>query len=151
VDVDAASIRKNMVVQKGVTDAFITAYYNGKRISLDEARRVLAEKGNSVLFNEGESSNTEEGESGDLIEYIVIMGIMSGDVPEELARSFKENEDWKIQKTTGPGGQEMYVSPKFSSRAEALEFLNLARESGVESAIMGKMVNGAITEVGVEN
>jgi hypothetical protein len=151
VDVQAAQIRKDMVVQKGVSDAFITAYYNGKRISLDEARKVLAEKGKSVLFNEEGTSTKEQEASEDLIEYIVIMGMMQGDMPEELANSFMENEDWNIQKTTGPGGQEMYVSPKFTSISEAREFLKLAREAGVESAIMGKMVNGAITEVDIEN
>ena len=152
-DLQSASSRKNLVVNKGVTDAFITAYYNGKRISLNEAKSILAEKGNSVLFNEIDSAGLDKSqdESGDQIEYIVIMGIMSGDIPQELAALFEENKDWKIQKTIGPAGQEMYVSPKFKSRKEATEFLNLARESGVESAIMGKMVNGSIAEVDIEN
>jgi len=150
-NVQSASTRKNLVVEKGVTDAFITAYYNGKRISLNEARKIRAEKGESVLFNENPAGQASESDTDDVIEYIVIMGIMSGDVPQELAALFEENEDWNIQKTTGPGGQEMYISPKFATENEAMEFLNLARSSGVESAIMGKMVNGSIAEVGIEN
>ena len=35
---------------KGITDAFVTAYYNGKRISLTEADRMLKEQGSSILI-----------------------------------------------------------------------------------------------------
>lgn len=33
----------------GITDAFITAYYKGERITIKEAKRILAEQGPSVL------------------------------------------------------------------------------------------------------
>jgi len=150
-DVQSAKGRKNLVVEKGVTDAFITAYYNGKRISIDKARQIRAEKGESVLFNEDSAVEKPNNDSDDVVEYIIIMGMKGNDVPKELGKLFEENEDWNVQKTTGPGGQEMYVSPKFTTKDEAMEFLNLAKESGVESAIMGKMINGSIAEVGIEN
>ncbi len=41
--------KKREAVEAGVSDAFITAYYQGKRISLDEAKILLAEKGNAIL------------------------------------------------------------------------------------------------------
>jgi len=37
----------------GIADAFVTAYYNGQRISLSEADKLLKEKGNSVLITKG--------------------------------------------------------------------------------------------------
>ncbi|HEY8403621.1 MAG TPA: SPOR domain-containing protein, partial [Flavobacteriales bacterium] len=37
----------------GITDAFVTAYYNGQRISLSEADRLLKEKGNGILIAKG--------------------------------------------------------------------------------------------------
>jgi len=50
---DEAVKRKNEVVQIGIDDAFVTAYYNGVRISLTEANAILAEKGTTVLYNCG--------------------------------------------------------------------------------------------------
>lgn len=41
--------KKQEAIVKGIKDAFITAYYQGERISLDEARKLLAEKGKSIL------------------------------------------------------------------------------------------------------
>lgn len=44
-----ASQRKNACVSLGVVDAFITAYLNGKRIPLRDARALLAKFGTSIL------------------------------------------------------------------------------------------------------
>lgn len=37
----------------GIADAFVTAYYNGQRISLSEADKLLKEKGNGILIQKG--------------------------------------------------------------------------------------------------
>lgn len=47
--VDAARPKKADAVQRGITDAFITAYYKGERISLEEAKRLLATNGPIIL------------------------------------------------------------------------------------------------------
>ena len=44
--------KKKEAISLGITDAFITAYYNGERISLEEAKRILAEQGPDVLVKE---------------------------------------------------------------------------------------------------
>jgi hypothetical protein len=51
---DEARPKKAEAVEKGVSDAFITAYYNGERISLQDAKRLLDEQGEAVLFREEE-------------------------------------------------------------------------------------------------
>ena len=51
---EATVLQENIVV-KGVTDAYVTPYYNGKRISLEEANKLLSEKGVTILFNSPEN------------------------------------------------------------------------------------------------
>lgn len=49
-DDEAKAIRsKNNIVSKGISDAFVVAYYNGKRISLTAARAMINTQGNAVL------------------------------------------------------------------------------------------------------
>ncbi|WP_430402899.1 hypothetical protein [Fluviicola sp.] len=50
--VDEARPKKAEAVEKGVSDAFITAYFNGERISLQEAKKMLTEQGEGILFKE---------------------------------------------------------------------------------------------------
>lgn len=57
---DEARPKKAEAVEKGVSDAFITAYYNGERISLQEAKRLLDEQGEAVLFKEEELPKVQQ-------------------------------------------------------------------------------------------
>jgi hypothetical protein len=47
--VSGAIPKKKEAITLGISDAFITAYYKGERIPLDEAKRILAEQGTAVL------------------------------------------------------------------------------------------------------
>jgi hypothetical protein len=47
--VAACKDTKNQVIASGIQDAFITAYYQGERITLAEAEKLLKEKGESIL------------------------------------------------------------------------------------------------------
>jgi len=50
--VEEALPRRQQALNNGVKGAFITAYYKGERITLSEAKRLLAENGNSILQSE---------------------------------------------------------------------------------------------------
>ena len=47
--IEDASVKRTEVLQKGVKHAYVTAYHEGKRITLAEARALLIQFGNSIL------------------------------------------------------------------------------------------------------
>lgn len=53
-----ATPTKQLAIEKGVSDAFITAYYKGKRISVNEAQKLLELNGSKIL-EPLETFNTE--------------------------------------------------------------------------------------------
>lgn len=65
--VDEARPKKAEAVEKGVSDAFITAYFNGERISLQEAKNLLAEQGEVILFKEQELPKLQEAPVSDQV------------------------------------------------------------------------------------
>ncbi len=54
--IDDAKPRRSLALNNGVRGAFITAYYKGERISISEAKRLLAANGNGILQSEIEKN-----------------------------------------------------------------------------------------------
>ena len=56
-DINTAAKAKAIIVGYGIKDAFITAYYNGKRITATEAKQLVQAQGNKI-FIQGVTINT---------------------------------------------------------------------------------------------
>jgi len=146
-----AEARKELAIDKGVTDAFITAYYNGKRISLTEAQDLLKSNGDNVLadqvIDKEENKADPAQEKSENITYVVIMGTFVDDVPQELADLFLENRSWGIRKIQGPGTGAIYLSEDMSSLKEARQLLEECKKLNINTAAIGTMKDGKITSV----
>lgn len=57
--VQNADGRKMEVRAKGIPDAFVIAYYNGERVTLIEASKIIQEQGEGAFARKAEGSNTE--------------------------------------------------------------------------------------------
>ncbi len=108
-----ASNRKTQVQNIGISDAFITAYYNGKRISISEAKQKFQESGieitevsNQLEDNRStttsESSSTEEAPAVQK-EYIIYIGTFKDEVPANVAKAmlFLEESRGIVQNKNG--------------------------------------------------
>lgn len=146
-----AEARKELAIDKGVTDAFITAYYNGKRISLTEAQDLLKSNGDNVVadqvIDKEENKAEPAQEESENITYVVIMGTFVDDVPQELADLFLENRSWGIRKIQGPGTGAIYLSEDMSSLKEARQLLEECKKLNINTAAIGTMKDGKITSV----
>ena len=57
LSIDDARLRRTEVVNNGVFDAFLVVFYNGKRITMQEARDLIKTKGPSVLYLKNQEVN----------------------------------------------------------------------------------------------
>lgn len=59
-DYETAVQQRNVAREKGFSDAFVTAYFNGKMISIAEARKLLEDKGSAILHSQQKMDQIQE-------------------------------------------------------------------------------------------
>ena len=91
-----AARRKEQVKNLGIGDAFVTAYYNGKRIGVSAAKEKFLESGIEVtevsnqLANErlkNNQENTSEARPLENMEYVIYIGTFKDEVPANIAKA----------------------------------------------------------------
>ena len=57
LSIDEARLRRTEVVNNGISDAFLVVFYNGKRITMQEARDLFNRQGSSILYRKEQEVN----------------------------------------------------------------------------------------------
>jgi hypothetical protein len=170
-DIIDAETHKSYVKNQGIYDAFITAYFEGKRISIAKAQTIMLVEPQAVSddaispFSYDESSNELETDSSeDLpiavldnnpsttdeivrnsnpedLSYVIFLGSYQGDIPNEVASALLENSEAGIKKAVNQGNT-IYSSREMKSLYEAEEWLGIFLQAGVEVARIIYVISG---------
>lgn len=143
-----ASQARTRIVQLGISDAFVTAYYQGKRIPLSEARTLVASRGtvtnnstvvqnstsgtpdtgNSSTNNSGGSNSTPSTSSG----FYVQVGPYSGGIPIDQAREILQLNSLGVVVEKNNNAT-LYKIGNFTSREEAEAIKTQLESKGLAS------------------
>jgi hypothetical protein len=165
-----ASKHKNAVIAKGVSDAFVTAYYQGTRISLSKAS-ALMEEDQAITVEESEEIPvdvvieepvTETEESTPIVEeieevvvpvpvsnlpdpseltFVVFIGSYVNSIPNNVATALLENSDVGIKRAVN-AGKMIYSTKELDSYTEASIVLQKFKTAGVDQAKMLYVLDG---------
>jgi hypothetical protein len=127
-----AGTRKQEAIAKGVADAFVTAYFNGRRIPITEATAILQQRGPAVLSQN--ETPTSAAPAAGVNNWVVVLGVFDGAVPQQLANMFLERTDLGIRRLETTGAASVYASPTFAERQSAESYLRMAQEAGATDA-----------------
>ncbi|MCB9189456.1 MAG: hypothetical protein H6599_09285 [Flavobacteriales bacterium] len=158
--VEDAVVRKNEVVALGNTDAFVTVYYNGERISVAKAQELIAQQGESIFATtedgqlkqlSGATSNPQpQVENIEIVEtlqegkYFVDLGTYAGEIPTDLANAMLMVPEYTIQSAPRGGNAKFYYVGYFDDESDAKKVIEMYNSKGVTNLTVG--VNPPETE-----
>lgn len=140
--VEDATVRKNEVVNMGISDAFVTAYFNGERIAVEEALVVLTREGADALVgrpastngndtNANEENGADEKFFSEGLYYRILLGKYDESIPGEYA-TLLLREDGLIETEVNEDGQTVVFSSKLNSYEDMIDRLSEFADLGVE-------------------
>ena len=152
--VSAAIIARNRIVQNGISDAFVTAYYNGKRITIAEAKAIAGgnpgpvnttsptPSGNGTPTNNQNNTSTNTGNStpnntstNTNGQFHVEVGPYTGGIPIDQARTILELGPLGVIVEKNNGAT-LYKIGKFTSETEA----DALRQSLISKGLINPIV-----------
>ncbi len=116
---DAAAKHKTDMLLNGYPGAFIAAYKNGKRITLEEAGATFAKKEDAVETKENIAENTVNKK---LVKFKVQLGVFKNQPPDDKLAVFSKLKDLNGEKTKS--GLTRYVVGSFNDYKDAVEYKN---------------------------
>lgn len=134
---DAAAKHKVDMVLKGYQGAFITAYKDGKRVSLEEAGATKMKKED---LQEIEDNTTVNALNTKLIVFKVQVGVFKNEPPAEKQELFSKLKN--LNKETTNSGLNRYVIGSFNDYKQAMDAKNEAIKAGAGDAFIIALYNG---------
>ncbi len=135
--VEAAVVRKQELIEIGLVDAFVTAYYNGKRITIAESRALLETEGPEILSDGKTISDVTESPAArynkDNIYYRILIGKYENFVPSNVA-NYLFNDDNIVFETEIDADNNVYLyTQKFADLNDVKKRLVEINELGFEN------------------
>jgi len=144
-----AEEEKNKIVALGITDAFVSAYYNGKKITLNEAASIEAMNPNAIIkTSESVNYTTQPTENKNKeilatnvdinnLYYRVQIGAFKEKVPFDIAAKFIQiSSQYAIDQEVDANGTTIYYAGKFKSYEQAVNCKNDIVKQGFNDAFI---------------
>lgn len=139
-DIQKASAAKDKIISLGVADAFVTAFFNGNRVSMDEAQN-LADQGNNFAAEQPVTVNTPSGNNSAGINFRVQLGAYRQEVPVEDAKIILSLSNLGLD-TKIDGDLTYYTAGNYGSYAEAKQMQTQVVNQGLQGAFVIALRNG---------
>jgi len=139
-DINKASDAKSKIQALGVSDAFVTAFYNGNRVSMDEASK-LANGGTSFATEQPITVNTPSGNNSAGINFRVQVGAYRQEVPVEDAKVILSLSNIGLD-TKVDSDITYYTAGNYGSYAEAKQMQTQVANQGLSGAFVVALQNG---------
>ncbi|MCC6838132.1 MAG: SPOR domain-containing protein, partial [Bacteroidia bacterium] len=134
---DEAAKHKVEMVLKGYQGAFITAYKDGKRVSLEEAGATKMKKED---LQEIADNTTVNALNTKLIVFKVQVGVFKNEPPADKVELFNKLKN--VTKETTASGLNRYVAGSFNDYQSAMNAKNEAIKAGASDAFIIALYNG---------
>ncbi len=139
-DMNKASDAKSKIQALGVSDAFVTAFYNGNRVSMDEASK-LANGGTSFAAEQPVTVNAPKRDNAAGINFRVQVGAYRQEVPVEDAKVILSLSNIGLD-TKVDGDMTYYTAGNYGSYAEAKQMQTQIANQGLSGAFVVALQNG---------
>mgnify|MGYP000123768867 FL=1 len=139
-NLESASGAKDKIQALGVADAFVTAFFDGNRVSMDEALN-LANAGGNFATEQPVTITTPVTNSSAGINFRVQVGAYRQEVPVEDAKIILSlsNLGLDVQKE---GDLTLYTAGNYSSYAQAKQMQTQVVNQGLDGAFVVALRNG---------
>lgn len=162
---EEASVVRAQIINKGISDAFVTAYIDGQRYTVDQARRKIEQNevtpnintsinnnksnntsiensrtNNSSNNNNNSSNNNTNATKTEEKEYKVNIGEYADDIPNDVAGVYLQLTDRGI-KSYEKGNKTVYIIGSFNNFEEAENLRKEMVELGLKEAKVVTYIN----------